>query len=83
MLALQDGELRNSSVQPAGKRCWLMGSTGERALQPWLGREMKGIFYNTLGSTRRMLCLAWTGLTWCVGFFSYNAGNVAIKEIQR
>lgn len=47
------------------------------------GREMKGIFYNTLGSIRRMLCLAWTGLTWCIGFFSYNAGKIAIKEIQR
>jgi len=33
------------------------------------GREMKGIFYNTLGSIRRMLCLAWTGLTWCLRFF--------------
>lgn len=31
--------LRNSSVQPAGKCCWLMGSRGERALQPWLGER--------------------------------------------
>lgn len=31
--------LRNSSVQPAGKRCWLMGSRGEQALQRWLGER--------------------------------------------
>lgn len=33
------------------------------------GREMKGIFYNTLGSICRMLCLAWIRLTWCLRFF--------------
>lgn len=47
------------------------------------GREMKSIFYNTLGSIGRMLCLAWTGLTWCLGFFSHNAGKIDIREIQR
>lgn len=31
--------LRNSSVQPAGKLCWLMGSRGEQALQRWLGER--------------------------------------------
>lgn len=82
-LRLQECESRGIPVcsrleSAAGSRA----AEGNRPCDEGWGREMKGISSNTLGSIRRMLCLAWAGLTWCLSFFSYNAGKIDIREIR-
>lgn len=82
-LRLQECESRGIPVcslleSAAGSRA----AEGNRPCDEGWGREMKGIFSNTLGSICRMLCLAWAELTWCLSFFSFNAGKIDIREIR-